>query len=164
MPTAFDTISILDGLGFYGVIFPLILISAVVYGLLQKIEIFGDNQAINATVSVILAFIVVSMSVAVDFIAMFIQIMVVFMLVVLFIVMILMFGGVKGETIQHALSQPAAYIMIIAVTLIVTFVVMASILPPAEEDFLLFHPTVVALMVMFLVFVATSYVITRVER
>ncbi len=46
--------------GFFDVVLPLLLVFAVVYAILEKINVLGENKAINIIISLILAFFAVS--------------------------------------------------------------------------------------------------------
>ena len=41
-------IDVLRDLGFFEVVFPFILFSAVTFGILQKIKLFGEKESLNA--------------------------------------------------------------------------------------------------------------------
>ncbi len=47
-------------IGFFDVILPLLLIFAVVYAILDKIKVLGENKAVNVIISMVLAFFAVS--------------------------------------------------------------------------------------------------------
>ena len=47
-------------IGFFDVVLPLLLIFTVVYAILDKIKVLGDNKAINIIISLVLAFFAVS--------------------------------------------------------------------------------------------------------
>jgi len=176
MPSLVDALDILKELGFYRVIFPLILIAVVTYGLLSKIELFGDNKSVNITIAAMVAFIVVSATEAIEFMIMFMQFMAVAGTIMLFLLLIFLFGGVKIETIGEVLQQPLAYGAVITITVIMIFIVASATVPQigqVTEGELegtsvtdkalktLFHPTILGLIVLFSIFVVTVYMITR---
>lgn len=55
--------------GFFTYLFPMLLVLALVFGILSKLNLFKDNKAINAIISVIIAIISVQTPMVTDFFA-----------------------------------------------------------------------------------------------
>ena len=176
MPSLFDAIIFLQEVGFYKVLFPLLLITAVTYGILNKIKVFGDSAGINMTISVVTAFILVSATIAIDFLITLIQYMAVGATIILLVLMVFLFAGVEQKTIGEAMTQPIVYGTIITMVVVMLFIVASQTIPQigaATEDDLvgttvvdkalntLFHPTLLGIIALFAVFVVAAYMITR---
>ncbi len=172
MPTLVSGIELLQEIGFYRVVFPLILVSVVTYGLLMKIKLFGDHKGLNATVAIVMGFIVVSAVEAVTFLTLLIQYAAVGGTILLLLIMLFLFGGVEQKTIAEVMKTPLVYGTIITALVITLFIVGSQALPqlgdtgvegevPSEAMRTLFHPTVISLLVLFSIFTVTVYMITR---
>lgn len=216
MASLLSGITFLENFGFYSVLFPLILIMAITYGLLSKIKPFGDDTTINIIVALIVGFMVVSVTPAIIFIRLLVPYITAFFIVILFIVMMFQFLGVKSDALQEAYTSPLVYGAIFIVILIGVFLFISEsfpelkigqqttdststssiigstgaeevqqvteireadgtttvILDPEQEtstrrDLLrntVFHPTMLALLILVMVFGAAVYMIAIIEK
>lgn len=176
MASLADGVALLDQLGLFRVLAPFILITAATYGLLMKFTPLGDHKGINILVSSMIALVFVSATQAVDFVVTFIQYMTVIGTILLFFVILFLFAGVEQKTIAESAREPIVYVTLIAIVVIILFTVASQTLPQigaATEGELvgtsvttkalqtLFHPTILAIIVMFMIFIVAAYAITR---
>lgn len=176
MASLADGVVLLDQLGLFRVLVPAVLITAATYGLLMKFTPLGDHKGINILVSSMIALVLVSATQAVEFIVTFIQYMTVIGTILLFLVILFLFAGVEQKTIAESTKEPIVYVTMIAILVIVLFTVASQTLPQigaATEGELagtgvttkalqtLFHPTILGVIVMFVIFIVAAYAITR---
>ena len=186
MASLLNAIAVMQQIGFYAVIFPFLLIFAVMYGILLKTKVFGDNKTVNVLVSIIVAFIFVSFSQAVSFVNYLIPFIIAFLIAAILMLLIFTFMGAKEESIVSALNHPMGYLLIIGIFIIIIMVVINMVLPELspytatnmseagaptgttavmQSMATLFHPTFLAIMIMFLIFAVAAYIITtKVEK
>lgn len=139
MATLVDALDILKHAGFYETIFPFILVFAVIFGVLTKLNIFGENKYINGTVSALIALFFISMVRASKFLSNVIPMLTAMLLVMVFLVLIFMFMGVKGETIARVLTEESqAYGAIIIVFILLVIIAFTQVFP--EQAFLTQFP------------------------
>jgi len=183
MATLVDVIGLFKAIGLYETVFPGILIFALVYGLLSKFKPFGESKGVNGIIALIVALIFISFTKAVAFMSYFIPLLTGLFVVLLLVLLIFMFMGVPGETITEAMSEPAAYGLIIVLIVIFAFVAIASAFPElaaqegapptpgapgadvwAKYTAVLFHPVLLGLIVLLAVFAVATYFITREKK
>ena len=185
MATLLSGIELFKDLGVYSVIVPFILVVAVTYGFLSQFKPFGDNRAVNITISLMFGLIFISVSSAVRFISMMIPFVIVLFMLIILMLMIFKFAGADDTMIKEALSSSAGYGVIIGVLIIGIFVFISFSFPgltpsqqpeagsgdgsggdsdlPVTQEILretIFHPTIVGIIVMVVVFGAATYVVT----
>jgi len=129
MASLVSGISFLESFGFYAVVFPLILIMALVYGILSQVKPFGDDKSINIIVSLVVAFMMISVAPAVNFVRLMIPYIAVFFVMIVFILMLFQFMGVKSDVMQEAFNHPAVYGVILVIILIGTFLFLSESFP-----------------------------------
>jgi len=122
-------IDLLRELGFYQVIFPLILITAATFGVLTKLGIFGESRGLNLIISMMLGLIIISFAPAVKVLTFTLVYAMMLFSVVMFLVLIFMFMGLKMEDIANAAKTSEVYVAIFAVTIIFLIIVLSQALP-----------------------------------
>lgn len=187
MATFLGAIEILNSLGFYAYIFPFILIFAMSYGILVNFKPFGADTRVNLIIAMIIGFLFISFSKAVDFMNMLTPLIIISLIIMLLIIMAFKFGGVTDATISDVLKHPAGYglligvfILIISMTVTYTQPQLLENLQPINQSELspegfaltphakmqqtvqtLFHPTIMALVIMFMMFAIAVYMVTH---
>ncbi len=129
MATLAEGITVLYKLGFYQTVFPFLLILALMYGLLSKTKPFGDSKAINIIISFIVAMFFTALVRSSLFLANLLPIFTAFLVILLLVMLIFMFIGVPAENITEAIKQPAGYVTLIALFVILIFVVLSQTFP-----------------------------------
>ncbi len=203
MASLISGIELLENLGFYSFIFPVIIVFAITYGILEKVQPFGeDKRSVNVLVAFVIGLFIAQFTEGTTFIQLFIPFVAVFIMLIMLIMLIFVFLGVKTDTIQGALGHPAVYGLVISVFLIGVFFVMTRAVPAfslvsadttdltsetgqitisdtgevtsgldpqtlqekkvMEET--VFHPTILSLFVMLIVFGTATYFITGVRK
>jgi len=175
MASLFNVIELFKSLGLYKTLFPFILIFALVFGLLEKTKAFGDNKTINAIIALIVGLFFVSFLQAITFISLLIPLVVGLIVLLFLLLLIFMFMGVPSETIGKALTNPAAYGLIIIIIIIFVFVALGGAFPPvstgagggndvfAKTAEILFSPLVLGTITLLSLFAVAYYFITRKE-
>jgi len=178
MATLVDVIGVFKAIGLYDTVFPFILVFALVYGLLHKFQPFGENKTINGVVALIIGLIFISFLKAVTFVTLLIPLITGLVVIFLLVLLIFMFMGVPGESIKEAMLNPAAYGLVIILVLIFVFIALAGAFPElaagengaaadtGDDTFLkysqlFFHPAVLGLIVLLVIFATATYFITR---
>ncbi len=122
---AFLEIGLLE---YFSIIFPAILIFVLVFALLQKIKILGDNKTINALVAVALAFIVLlskNILSIINFAAPWFVIFIVFMVLLLTVFKLM---GASDENIAGVIrTDKVVQWTIIAISLIIVVSAFANV-------------------------------------
>jgi len=126
MATLLSGIELIQGLGFYSVVFPFIFILAIVYGILAKTKPFGDNWQVNIILSTVIGFLFISMTDAVDFMNALIPMLMVFFVIIIMVLLFFMFMGVEGDSMQAAFAHPAVYGIVIGIIVLIIFITMSS--------------------------------------
>jgi len=172
MPTLLEAIRLLDVLGFYRVVIPFILISAIIYGLLQKSKIFGDKaEVINALISISVALIFVYFVQASEFLLQFIPYVTAVLVVLFLIVMIFLFMGTPEEQIVAALKSPAVYAVLIALIVVIALGVYGNLFFPSGAGggggaagpsiTWITSPPIAGLIALTVIFAMVAYLVTR---
>jgi len=98
---AFDftsSITFLEGTGFFDIALPFILVFVLIFGILEKINIFGSrNTPINVTIAVIIAFFVLRSESVIEIMTMFLPKISLAVLVMVMGLMIIGIFGLKAE-------------------------------------------------------------------
>ncbi|MBI4095744.1 MAG: hypothetical protein HY438_02695 [DPANN group archaeon] len=188
MAALIDAVGILSKMGFYQTIFPWLLVTAMMYGLLTKYKMFGEKSGtINIIISSIVGLVFISFVKASLFLQNVLPFVTAFIIMLFFLMMIFLFVGVKEETIGEAFKQPSLYWPLVLIFLVFTFIVIPQIFPELAiganpelasqlnytanqqpQDILfqqslgiIFSPKVVGLSIMILIFAIGTYFITR---
>ncbi|MBW2965672.1 hypothetical protein KY342_01050 [Candidatus Woesearchaeota archaeon] len=175
-------------LEYFSIIFPAILIFLLVFALLQKIKIIGDNKAINALVAIALAFIVLlsqNILSIINFAAPWFVIVFVFLILLLTVFKLM---GASDENIASVIrTDKVVQWTFIAISLIIVIAAFSNVygqklLPYTLEENItieegevstatasfqqnviniFFHPKVLGLLFLFLVALFTIALITK---
>ncbi|MBD3263209.1 hypothetical protein GF374_02415 [Candidatus Woesearchaeota archaeon] len=176
MATLVDAIGVFKNIGLYDTVFPAILIFAVVYGLLSKLEPFGENKAVNGIVAIIIALFFISFMKAVTFISYLIPLFTAFFVIILLVMLVFMFMGVPSETIKEAMTSSSGYGVMIILFVLFVFIVLSVTFPPTEEvppgetDVFaqtaetLFSPVIMGIITLLAIFAVATYYITREKK
>ncbi|MFH0936378.1 MAG: hypothetical protein V1815_01710 [Candidatus Woesearchaeota archaeon] len=145
----------------------LIFIFAIIWGILSKLKLFGDNASANAAIALIIAFLFILMPNGMELIQFMTPWVVIFLVVLMFILFFLMFLGIKEEALAGA-AKSTWFIVIIIIIIVVLFIVSAG--KVFSGFFTGFHTgfwgsvfTAKTLTVVFLIFV-TSYAVRLIGR
>jgi len=188
MATLDDAVGVLKDIGFYDVVFPFILILAVVYGLLKKLDWF-KSEAVNVVIATMVAMVFISATKAIEFLRNLLPVITGVVVVILLVMIIFMFMGVPQSVITETLQTPMGGGVILIVVLIIVFAALGSTYSGSltsinEGDSgttgsnatgggqvgglgkttikTLFNPVIMALIIMTLVLSIATYFITRV--
>lgn len=191
MATLLDALGVLQNIGVYAVILPFILMFALSYALFEKTKLLGENKYVNVAIATVLAFLFIAVSTAVKFVAVFLPLVSALMLIILFIILIFRFAGVEESAITGVLAQSRGYGPIIFILILFAFLSFGQLFPEGaiasrpelgdqfnitqptegvaglqnflalEQTRILFSPTIMALMVMLIIFAVATYYITR---
>lgn len=174
---------------YFSVIFPALLVFVVVYALLQRTKILGENKTVHATAAIVLAFILMlseDITTIINFIAPW------FVLLFIFVVLLLVVYKLMGATDEDLtgfirtdkLTQWTIFIIgIVIVISAMAHVYGERLLPITQEEVpegvnvtaveaappafgvsvakVFFHPKVIGLIFIFLVAVFTIGLLTR---
>ncbi len=201
MASLIDAVGLLKGLGFYETVFPFLLVTAIVYGLLSKWQIFGDKQIVNIIVGAVTGMIFISFVKTSQFLSYAMPMLTIFLIMFLFLFMTFLFIGVKGEDMMKAMTkETSGYLIFIFIIIIIVVISVQQVFPEfsyasapelapenatfatglegrpgapttvqtAAQQFafqqaigVIFHPTIVALVVLFMILAISVYFITR---
>ena len=121
----------LRNIGFYNFFLPWILVLSIVYGILVKTEVFGDNKSVNAIVSIAISFIFLGGLYAFiphNFFAIFFSRFAILIVVLLAIAILLGFFGIKmNELGGNAKFKWIIFAIISAVLIVMTILHTFSI-------------------------------------
>lgn len=184
MASLVSGIQFLDKFGAYRVLFPFLLIFAITYGVLSRTDLVGENKTVGLVISFVVAFVFVLSANAVQFINTLIPFFVAFMLIVLLILLVTAVTGVKLDALVGGVKK-GGWVGIVIILVILTLVVSALVFPqfnpktreavdgggPNNETGgayetlggtidLFFTPTVLGLIVLFIIFAAAAYFMT----
>ena len=180
MASLLDAVGLMEQLGFYTVVFPFLLVFGIVYGILAQTKVFGDSKSVNGIVAAVIGLITISVMRLTIFITAFLQITVAFLLIIFLIMLIFIFMGVKAETLAGAMIHPVGYSTMIILFFIFFFIAMSVAFPElskvaageeveegeeaafgiATASKIIGNPTVLGLIVMFIIFTAAAAFIT----
>mgnify|MGYP001601079720 CR=1 FL=1 len=201
MASLLDAIFVVKGLGFYETVFPFLLVTAVMYGILMKYQVFGDKQIVNILVSMVTGFMFIAFVKTSQFLSFIMPMLTIFLIIFLFLLMTFNFIGVKTEDIARSMTkETSGYLIIIFIVVILSVISIQQVFPefsygafpevaPDNATFatglegrpgapgasqtaasqlafqqaigVMFHPTIVAMVVLFLIMAISVYMITR---
>ena len=150
-----------------------LFIFVVLYAILQKIKILGDNQGINAVAALTVSLLFLFTSPAVELVTFITPWFVVLLVVIFATISMFLFMGAKPSDIAAEISSSGSVwtiliILLILLTIAITQVLGPSIAaltteeggPPGEQHFIrtvgqiVFHPKMLG--VLFLLFIASQ--------
>jgi len=109
-------ISDLDSMGFYEILLPFFLIFAIIFGILEKVNIFGkDSHKFNIVIALVTGFLIVRNQTLVALMNRFLPNVSMFVLVIVAFLIILGIFGVKADSWSGGLLFVAAIIALIGV-------------------------------------------------
>lgn len=117
-------------LGFILPVFSLILIFTIIYAVLQKTKIFGDNKNINAWIAVAIAVIFAIMPEAMEFIAIIAPWFVVMVFVAFSFLLVFMLFGTKGEDIEGLSKNAVIQWTVIIIGIIIVISALTKVFGP----------------------------------
>ena len=89
---------------YFSVIFPALLVFAIVFALLQKTKVIGENLSINALISIVVAFMVLISPDLADIINTMTPWFVLIFVFAVLLILIYMFLGVRAEDLQKYIT------------------------------------------------------------
>jgi len=117
MATFLDTLGVLD---YFAPIFSALLVFAIVYSILQKVQILGDNKVIHSLIAISLGILVLLIPDLVDLINFIAPwFVVVFIFVVLLLMTYQMFGLKEENIVHYMINDKSINWTIIAIGLII---------------------------------------------
>lgn len=120
-------------LNFFAPLFVFIFVFALFYGVLTKIKVFGDNQALNATVAFIVALMTILMKEGQEIINFVTPWFVIFLIVVIFIFIAFLFMGVKEESLTALVTTNGIVItIVISIVVIILFTAITKVIGPID--------------------------------
>lgn len=133
-----------------------LLIFAVVFAILKRFAIFGDNIGVNSVIAFVVALIFMITPTAREMVTTMTPWFIILVILVLFILMILVFIGLKAESLEVLAQKPAMYIIIIIIVALIFFVSLAKVFSGALDlsyfEFLA-HPRILG--VIFILVIAS---------
>jgi hypothetical protein len=130
MATLAEGVYALHALGFYQAVFPFLLVLALMYGILSKVKPFGDNKLVNSIVSFVVAMFFIAIARSSKFLLNLLPLITAMLLVMLLIILVFRFIGVEESQIKEVImTEPTAYVSIIAILIIIIFIVIAQTYP-----------------------------------
>ncbi len=114
-------VSNLNQLGFFGFLLPWIFIFVVVYGILYKTKVLGDDLRVNAVLSIVIGFFVVGFG-GPPLASFFINIFGIAAAVIAGILVLLLFIGMAGIPLDQISKNRGALVFLIAIAVIIFFV------------------------------------------
>ena len=142
----------LNQLGFFGFLLPWVFIFAVVFGLLAKSKVLGDDLKISAVVSMVVAFFV--MGFGGPFLAnFFINSFGMAAVVLAGILIVVLFMGMAGIGIDGIAKSKAALIAMISIGIIIFVMALGAVN-------VVVSPTVIAVILMLVVMIAAFAFLT----
>ena len=147
-------------------IFSFLLVYAVIYAVLIRSKIFGDNNLINSVIPLAVSVLLLLMPGAVSFINFITPWFVVLVIVGFAVALVFLFLGVKDETVRGWVHNPTIYWTILIFMMIIIVAGLTHVFgnffgqPEAssgsigsEVQFSIFHPKIIA--TIFVLIIAT---------
>ncbi len=121
-------------LGHLAPIFTFTFIFVILYALLAKTKLLGEDSRVNSLAAFVIALLFLLTGparVIIDFITPW---FVVFFIMILFLVMLFMFVGVSEESIANAFKDPSVYYVIIIIFLIIFGIAISKVFGEQIRD------------------------------
>lgn len=113
-------------LQYFSVIFPVILIFAVVYAVLFKTKVIGDKPAVNAMVAIVAGLLMLLSEKAMQVLNFMIPWFAVAIFFFILMIMLFKIFGLKDESLQSALKDKAVYWAFIGISLAIIGIAFAN--------------------------------------
>ena len=173
----------------FDVIFPVILVWAVVFALLQKTKAISDNPSVNATIGVAAAFMILLSDAAVDIINFVMPWFTVAIIFFTLLLLVFYVFGLKDEQLGAVVSDKGVYWTLIAVGIVIILAAFGNVFGQqlTDQSFTdadgnvievdrdagvatsdhrqnlvntLFHPSVLALILIFTIAIFMTFLLT----
>jgi hypothetical protein len=173
----------------FDVIFPVILVWALVFALLQKSKAISENPSINAIIAVAAAFMILLSDAAIDIINFIMPWFTVAIIFFTLLLLIFYVFGLKDDQLSAVVSDKGVYWTLIGVGIIIILAALGNVFGQelTEQSFVdsdgntinidrdagvatgnheqnlvntLFHPSVLALMLLFGIAIFTTFLLT----
>jgi hypothetical protein len=141
----------LNQLGFFGFLLPFVFIFVVVYGILFKSKVLGDDLRVNAVLSIVIAFFVVGYG-GPGIASFFVNIFGVAAAVIAGILVLLLFIGIAGIPLDQLTKNRGVLITLIAIAVVVFFVAAGATVQISQ--------TTIAIVLMIVILAAAISFIT----
>jgi len=132
-------------------VFVFLLVFAIVFAILKKFPIFGDNVSVNAVIAFVVALIFMITPRAREMVTTMTPWFIIIVILIFFILMTLVFIGLKEESLVALGKHPAMYIIVLVIVAIIFFVSLAKVFSGALDmsyfEFLA-HPRILGVIVI----------------
>jgi len=183
MVTFLSGLKFMQNLGIFSVIATFVLVTAIIYAILFNIKVFGDSDKasnINLIVAVSVAFLFIMVAEAVSFLSLIVPILVVGLIVTFFIITLAFFIGLQPKRLGEQIEAPGILFAIVAFVVVSIVVVLDRTVPylfpwatakeleniPSiiEAVRIVYHPTILGLVAMLIIFIVVAYSISAVKK
>lgn len=146
-----------------------LLIFAVVFAILKKLAIFGDNVGVNSVIAFVVALIFMITPRARELVTTMTPWFLIIVVLVFFILMTLVFIGLKEEALTALAKHPAMYIIVIVIVALIFFISLAKVFAGAGLDFSYFeflvHPRILGVIfILVIASLAVKFIATVVPK
>ena len=135
MASFLSGLTILENIGFFSVVIPLLFISVLVYAILAKTKALGDSQAINVVVGLLVGFIFINVMPATAFLGKIIPFATGLVVIIFLVLMVVSFTGGSFEHTGTTIIAIVGFSILILGTLIIFVTSFDSINPLKEYEY-----------------------------
>ncbi len=114
---AMEAVEVLNQIGIFDVLVPFMIVSAALYGVLEKSKLFGDRHDVNAMVAIAAGILSIVSLTLNRFILNFMPVVLIFAVFLLIVLLLITWMGLKPETIVKFLKEPAVWMMLMIIIL-----------------------------------------------
>jgi len=145
-----------------------LLIFAVVFAILKRFAIFGDNVGVNSVIAFVVALIFMITPRARELVTTMTPWFLIIVILVFFILMTLVFIGLKEESLAALAKHPAMYVIVIVIVALIFFVslvkVFAGMIDLSYFEFLA-HPRILGVIfILVIASLAVKFIATVVPK
>lgn len=115
MSLAMQAVEVINEIGIFDILVPFIMGAAAIFGMLEKTKLFGDRHDVNAMVGIAVGIVTAISFTSSRFIMNFMPIVIIFSFFIFVAVLLILWMGVKPETLVKFLHEPAIWIMLIII-------------------------------------------------
>lgn len=166
-------------LNYFAIIFPALLVFAIVFALLDKTKILGENRGINAIIAIVLAFIVMLSANVAEVINLMAPWFVILFVFILLLLMVYKMMGASDQNLTNVITSYKGLQWTIAILgIIIAIAAIANVYGPklthltdegnetsegftSEVGETFFHPKVLGMLLIFLIAVFAIALLTR---